>query len=110
MTDVLIVFVTTKNAEEALRLGEAAVEARLAACANIVGPIRSVYRWKGEIHRDDEHLLLLKTTRARLEALTEAIRSCHGAETPEIVAVPVEAGSEPYLRWVAEETAPRGSP
>jgi periplasmic divalent cation tolerance protein len=110
MSDVLVVSVTAAGAEEAMRLGEAAVEARLAACANVVAPIRSIYRWKGAVHRDAEHLLLLKTTRRRLDALVALILSRHTYENPEILAVAAAGGSEAYLRWVVEETAPSEEP
>jgi len=110
MSEVLIVYVTAADADEATRLGEAAVEARLAACANVVAPVHSIYRWKGAVHRDTEHLLLLKTTRERLDALVALVRSRHSYETPEIIAVAAVGGSEAYLRWVADETAPEETP
>jgi periplasmic divalent cation tolerance protein len=108
--EILVVFVTARDAGEAERLGEGAVGARLAACANLLGPVRSIYRWKGELRRDGEHLLLLKTTRSCFERLAEFLRERHSYDVPEIVAVPVSAGSEPYLRWVAEETATGTAP
>jgi periplasmic divalent cation tolerance protein len=110
MNDVCVVFVTTRDEEEALRLGESAVNARLAACANLVAPIRSIYRWKGEVCRETEHLLLLKTTRERLEALTAFLVSSHSYEVPEILAVSSAGGNAAYLSWVAAETAQETAP
>lgn len=95
---------TTDDAAEAERLARSVVDARLAACAQVGGPIMSYYRWEGEVQRDEEWLIVMKTTRARLDALTEHVRAEHSYDVPEIVAVPVEGGNPGYLRWVAEET------
>ena len=76
MSDELIVFVTVPSREDGERIAETLVGEQLAACVNVVGPIRSIYRWQGEICRDDEHLLLIKTTRARYAALEARVRSC----------------------------------
>lgn len=110
MADVLVVFVTASSEAEAERLGEAAVEARLAACANVVAPVRSIYRWKGEVRRDAEHLLILKTTRERLDELTALILSRHGYELPEVLAVSAAGGNAAYLDWVARESAAEEAP
>jgi periplasmic divalent cation tolerance protein len=81
-------------------LAEALVGERLAACVNIVGPIRSVYRWQGEVCRDDEQLLLIKTTRDHCPALERRVRELHSYEVPEVVVLPIESGSEAYLSWL----------
>ena len=94
---------TAANAEEAERIAEALVGARLAACVQVLPEIRSVYRWKGEIARDTEVLLLAKTLRAKFDELEQAVRAIHSYETPEIIALPVTAGSEPYLNWLLSE-------
>jgi periplasmic divalent cation tolerance protein len=108
MTDRVLVFVTCKSSAEARRIGRAMVASRLAACANVLpGKIESIYRWKGKIERARETLLLLKTTRPRWAALCEAIRRMHSYEVPEIVAVPIVAGFDAYLRWLAEGVARR---
>lgn len=80
------------------------VSAGLAACAQIVGPVTSVYRWKGEMETAEEHLLLVKSTRERSAALTARIRAEHPYETPEIIVLPVEGGLDAYLRWIEAET------
>ena len=101
----LQVHTTTDSRELALKIARSTVEARLAACAQVVGPIASTYRWQGFVEQADEWLLLLKTTRERFAALAEHIRGEHTYETPEILAFPVEAGSADYLRWISAETA-----
>lgn len=95
---------TADSRELALKIARSTVEARLAACAQVVGPIASTYRWQGFVEQADEWLILLKTTRERFDGLTEHIRGEHTYETPEILAFPVAAGSEDYLRWISAET------
>jgi periplasmic divalent cation tolerance protein len=98
------VHTTTDSRELALKIARSAVEARLAACAQVVGPIASTYRWQGFVEQADEWLILLKTTRERFDGLAEHIRGEHTYETPEILAFPVVAGSEDYLQWISAET------
>ncbi len=86
------------------RIAELLVAQRLAACVNVLSPCRSVYRWKGELQREEEHPLLIKTTAERYPAVEAAIRAAHPYELPEIIAVPIEQGLLQYLSWVAEET------
>lgn len=105
MSDVLVVLVTAPSADQAAALARALVEERLAACGNVLPGVRSIYRWEGEVREDAEALLVLKTTRARLEALRERVLALHPYEVPEVLALPVEAGSAAYLAWVAGETA-----
>jgi periplasmic divalent cation tolerance protein len=104
MSEALIVFVTVPSRADGERIAEALVGERLAACANLVGPIRSIYRWQGEICRDDEHLMLIKTTRERYAALEARVKALHSYEVPEVVAVPVELGSAAYLNWIKSVT------
>ncbi|HSN90860.1 MAG TPA: divalent-cation tolerance protein CutA [Anaeromyxobacteraceae bacterium] len=104
-TDALVVLVTAPDAERAAAMARALVEERLAACGNVLPGIRSIYRWEGKVQDDGEALLLLKTTRARFEALRDRVLSLHPYQVPEVIAVPVEAGSAPYLAWIASETA-----
>jgi periplasmic divalent cation tolerance protein len=104
MTDALVVLVTTPSAELAAGLARTLVEERLAACGNVLPGVRSLYRWEGEVHDDTEALLVLKTSRARFEALRERVLSLHPYDVPEVLALPVEAGSAPYLAWIAGET------
>ena len=100
----LLVFTNLPDRAAAERLADALVEKRVAACVNILAPCRSVYRWKSDLQRDEEHPMLIKTTEARYAALEAAIRAGHPYEVPEIVAVPVERGLPAYLDWVVAET------
>ncbi len=104
MTDALVVLVTTPTPDRAAEIARALVEERLAACGNVVPGLRSVYRWEGKVHDDAEALLVLKTTRARFEALRDRVLALHPYEVPEVIALPVEAGRARYLQWIAGET------
>src|ERR1051325_11307757 len=106
--EFVVVLVTAGGAEEATHIGRALVEARLAACANVVGPIRSIYRWQGTIEDAAEHLLVVKARAADVPALEAAVRAQHSYEVPEILALPVRGGSAAYLAWLAESTDRRG--
>ena len=100
----VVVLVTAGNAEEGRRIGRAMVEERLAACVNVVGPIRSIYRWEGAVEEADEHLLVMKVRAADVPALTARVRALHSYDVPEVVALPLTGGSEPYLAWLAAAT------
>lgn len=102
-TDAIVVLVTAPP-DRAPELARGIVEARLAACVALSGPIRSIYRWKGELQDDAETQLVIKTTRAHFTALEAHIRAHHPYEVPEILALPVVAGSAPYLAWLRTET------
>lgn len=102
--DALLVLTNLPDAASARALAGHLVEARLAACVNILAPCRSVYRWEGGIEDVEETPLLIKTTAARYAALEAAIRARHPYELPEIVAVPITHGLPDYLGWVAAET------
>ncbi|MGD9764933.1 MAG: divalent-cation tolerance protein CutA [Candidatus Binatia bacterium] len=106
MTDALIVLVTVGARAEGERLADALVGESLAACVNIVGPVRSIYRWHGEICRDEEHLLLIKTAPARYAELEARVRALHSYDVPEVIALPIERGSEPYLQWLIGNVGP----
>jgi len=97
--------VTAGDAGEAARIGRTLVEERLAACANVVGPIRSVYRWQGAVEEAAEHLLLVKARADDLPALEARVRALHSYQLPEVLALPVAAGSAAYLAWLAQSTA-----
>jgi periplasmic divalent cation tolerance protein len=101
---VLVILVTTENQEEAVRIGEEMVNAKLAACANIIAGIQSIYRWKGKVVKAEEVLLILKSTKSRYRALEKAVRAIHTYETPEIIALPVKEGLDQYIGWVKSET------
>ena len=104
MTDALLVFTTLPSADKAAELAKVLVEERLAACANLLPAIRSIYRWQGKLQDENEVLVLLKTRAEHLERLKLRILELHPYEVPEILAVPVEAGYQPYLEWLAGET------
>ena len=103
--DFVVVLVTAGDAEEAARIGRTLVEERLAACASVVGPIRSVYRWRGAVEEAAEHLLLVKARADDLPALEARVRALHSYQLPEVLALPVAAGSAAYLAWLAQSTA-----
>jgi periplasmic divalent cation tolerance protein len=90
----------------AVELAAILVTERLAACAQIFGPVQSVYRWEGAVRHAREWLIVAKTTDARLPELTARIRALHRYEVPEIVALPIAAGNPAYLRWIQRETTP----
>jgi len=109
MTDVLVVYVTAPDAEVGARLGHAVVAAGLAACVNVVPGLRSIYRWEGRVHDDAEVLLIVKTTAAQFDALRTHLVALHPYSVPEVVALPVVAGHEPYLEWVRTSSRSRPS-
>ncbi|MFF1834124.1 divalent-cation tolerance protein CutA [Streptomyces sp. NPDC058231] len=102
----LTVLTTTDSEEKAHSLAQGAVEARLAACAQISAPVTSVYRWQNAIETSEEWQVLFKTTAERYDELEEHLQAAHDYDTPEIIAVPVVRGSARYLAWLAAETAP----
>ena len=97
-----IVITTTENQEEAATLGRLMVERRLAACAQVSGPIDSIYWWQGRIESDTEWRCLFKTTGESYKALETAIREAHPYDVPQIVAIPINKGSREYLLWIEE--------
>ncbi len=104
MTDARVVFVSAPDAATAAKIGRQLVDERLVACATIVPAATSIYRWKGAVEEQGEAVLMLKTVAARVAALEERVRALHPYETPEVLAVAVEGGSAPYLRWLSDET------
>ncbi len=99
-----VALVTCPSEKQARDIAEAVVRGELAACVNIVPAVRSLYVWEGELQEDVEALMVIKTTRPRLKALENAVISLHPYTVPEFIVLPVEGGSEDYLRWVAEGT------
>jgi len=104
MPDVLLVYCTCPDATSADTVATALVDERLAACVTTLPHARSTYRWQGRVEHADEQLLLIKTTRARLPALTARVQALHPYELPEVLAVEPAGGLAPYLDWVADET------
>jgi periplasmic divalent cation tolerance protein len=106
MADYLQVLTTAGSEEEAERIAVALVERRLAACVQIIGPIASRYRWRGEVEEAREWMCLAKTEASRYPQLEATIRELHSYEEPEIVATPIVAGSSGYLAWIGESLSP----
>ncbi|MEX2240223.1 MAG: divalent-cation tolerance protein CutA [Burkholderiales bacterium] len=100
----LLVITNLPERAAAEKLADVLVAKRLAACINILAPCRSVFRWQGAVQHEEEHPVLIKTTRAAYAELEAQIRAHHPYELPEIIAVPIERGLPAYLDWVAAET------
>ena len=100
--EVLLVLTTFADAETARQVARTLVEERLAACANLVPKIESIYRWQGKIESGAEVLVLFKTTQGRYQQFEQRLRALHPYEVPEIVALPLAGGFDPYLNWVVE--------
>ena len=96
----IVVMITAGSRAEAEKLAEMLVERCLAACAQVLPEMLSIYRWQGAIERSSEHLLLVKTTYARFAELEREVRDTHSYDTPEIIALPVTTASKPYLEWL----------
>ena len=105
--DPIVVFLTAASGEEATRLADLLIGAHLGACVQILPEMESVYRWQGQIERQSEILLIVKTTAGKFAELEREVRALHSYETPEIVAVPIVTGSQPYLDWVSESVKPQ---
>jgi periplasmic divalent cation tolerance protein len=104
MTDVIQVITATADREDALRVAQTLVEKRLAGCVQVIGPITSVYRWEDETQTEQEWLCVAKSSRDAYGALERALRSVHPYEVPEILAVPVAAGSADYVGWLHSQS------
>ncbi len=102
--EYVIVLTTLPAGAENDAFGRTLVEERLAACVNLLPPMESVYRWEGQVERDTERQVIIKTTRDRVAALWDRIRELHPYETPEFVVLTIADGSEAYLRWIGEST------
>lgn len=103
-SEARVVLCTVPSAEVGEQLARLLVEARLAACVNIIAGVRSIYRWEGEICEDGEHLLVVKTQQDRVQALRERLAEAHPYSCPEIIALEVSAGHLPYLEWIGQQT------
>ncbi len=102
-SNVVVVLTTAPSAEVAERIGETLVDEGLAACANILPGVRSIFRWKGAVSRESEVLVILKTTTECFSALSGRVAELHPYEVPEVIALDVRGGHEPYLDWVRSE-------
>lgn len=100
--DAVLVLVTYPSDRDPLPTARTLVDAQLVACVNILPPMQSVYRWEGTVVQASEHQLIMKTTRARVEALKVRLGELHPYETPELLVLPIADGAEPYLKWLTE--------
>jgi len=107
--DYVQVQTAVPSRDEGMRIARSAVEARLVACAQVIGPMTSTYWWKGAVQTGDEYLVLLKTPAARYTDLETHIHRQHSYGVAEIISVPVNAGLASYLTWMDEETRPPGA-
>ena len=105
MDDRVVLYVTCGGREEALKIGRALVEERLAACVNVLSPHTAVYRWEGKVQEDAETGLLLKTRRELIDRATARIKALHSYTVPCVVALPIVGGNPDFLAWIAAETA-----
>lgn len=99
-----LIYITAASADEARAIGRALVEERLAACANVLGPITSFYWWDGAVQEDGETALVAKTREDLVEALVERVKELHSYDCPCIVALPIEGGNPAFLDWIEAET------
>ncbi len=102
--DYRLVYITTSSADEARKVAREIVGGRLAACVNILGPIESMYWWKGNLQEDKEVALVAKTTAALVPRLVERVKAVHSYEVPCVVALPLSEGNPDFLRWIEQET------
>ncbi len=103
MSGFIVVYVTVESAEEGERLASALVEERLAACVNRLGPVQSTYRWKGQVERSEEHLLIIKTGEGLFDRLKKRVQELHSYSVPEVIALPIVDGNEGYLKWLEDQ-------
>jgi len=101
---VIVVLVTCPSPEVGEKIARAVIEDRLAACVNVVPGLASIYRWEGKVCRDAESLLVIKTRRTKFSALSRRVKALHPYLVPEVIALPVEVGSSPYLSWIRNST------
>jgi len=110
MSGFIVVYVTAASADEAEQLAQALVSEKLAACVNRIKSVRSVYRWQGQVEQSDEELLIIKTRKELFSAVEKRVRELHSYSVPEVIALPVIAGSAGYLSWMRDQLAPDPRP
>ncbi len=102
MEKFIIVITTTETEEEAEKIAEILVSKKLAACVQIIPSIKSVYSWEGAMEKSEEQLLFIKTKETLFEKVEKTLKTIHSYETPEIISIPIENGSNDYLKWLKE--------
>ena len=109
----MMIYITASDGAEAKRIGRELVEARLIACANVIGAMTPIFRWEGEVREGSEAILIAKTSQAMSEKVVEAVRASHSYDCPAVVALPIAHGNPAFLEWihaeVGGETAPKAS-
>ena len=100
----IVVLITSKNKQEAQKIAAKLVEDKLIACANIIDPIESIFRWEGKVDNTSESLLILKTRKSLFKRVVKAVKSVHSYSVPEIIALPIIDGSGDYLKWINDST------
>ncbi len=105
MTEFVTILVTAASEAEAEVIADQLLSAKLIACANIVGGVRSVFSWAGAVQRESEVLIIMKSRQALFQEIEQKVRQLHSYDVPEILAIPILTGSEPYLQWLGDETA-----
>ena len=102
--EYIIIFITASNPNEAEKISNALVSKKLVACSNIISPIHSIFHWKGDICKEDEVLLILKSTAKNFTEIVTEVKKLHSYEIPEIIALPIIKGLQEYLQWISDET------
>ena len=102
MSEFIVVLVTCGSEEEAVKIANVLVEERLAACVNLISPVRSIYRWEGKVWDEKEWILFIKTQKERFEELERKVKSLHSYSVPEIIGLPIVEGADSYLKWLEE--------
>jgi periplasmic divalent cation tolerance protein len=110
MTDQIVILSTCGSEQEAFKIAQLLVERRLAACVNVAPAIRSFYRWQGKVESGSEWLLLIKSSRGLFDSVSRAIEAAHSYEVPEVIAIPIVAGSPNYLEWLRSSILPEAGP
>lgn len=100
-----LVYMTCGDEDEARRIGRTLVEERLAACANVIGGMKAIYRWQGSVQEDEEVVLIAKTQQARVDRLSARVKELHSYDVPCVVALPIAGGNPEFLQWLTDETA-----
>ncbi len=104
MSEEIVIFVTTGSEDEAKKIAANLVEGKLVACANIVSSVQSIFHWQGGLCNEGESLMILKSVKTNLNSIITRVKQLHSYDVPEIIAIPIIAGSEEYLNWINAET------
>jgi periplasmic divalent cation tolerance protein len=104
MADPVVLYITVPNREEGLRIGRALVEEKLAACANVIDGLTSIFRWEGAVQEESEALLIAKTDRTLVDAASDLVKLEHSYDCPCVVALPIIGGNQDFIGWISAET------